>query len=165
MVRDQGADIHVLNTKVKVLEARAKDAENLNRRNNLRVLGLTEGAEGTDPTAFAERLLQQLLPSACFSPFFMVERAHRIPSTRGPQGAPPRTFIFKLLHFRDRDMVMKEARSQDELRFENAKLLIFPDYSLETQGQQKSYDRLRQTPLQAYQIQHSVSGQAAGGRQ
>lgn len=113
-VCDQGADLHTLKTKLKALETRTEDAENRNRRNNLRVLGLPEGAEGTDPTAFSERLLQQLLPSARFSPFFTVERAHRIPSTRGPQGAPPHTFIFKLLHFRDRDTVMKEARSQCE---------------------------------------------------
>lgn len=87
-VRDYGADLHTLKTRIKALEVRAEDAENRNRRNNLRILGLpegAEGAEGADPTTFAEHLLQQLLPSAHFSPFFTVERAHRIPSTRGPQ--------------------------------------------------------------------------------
>lgn len=34
-VRDQGADLHTLKTKVKVLEARVEDVENLNRGNNL----------------------------------------------------------------------------------------------------------------------------------
>lgn len=154
-VRDHGADLHVLKTKVKVLEARAEDAENRNRRNNLRILGLPEGAEGMDPTAFAEHLLQQLLPSARFSPFFTVERAHRIPFTKVPQGVPPRTFIFKLLHFRVHDLVMKEARAQGELRFENAKLLIFPDYSLETQKQRKSFDAVR-ARLRAKHIKYSM---------
>lgn len=69
-VHDHGADLHTLKTKVKVLEARAEDAENRNRRSNLCILDLPEGAEGgegADPTTFAERLLQQLHPSARFS--------------------------------------------------------------------------------------------------
>lgn len=139
-VRDHVADLHTLKTKVKVLEARAEDAENRNRRNNLRIIGLPEGAEGSNATTFTMRLLQQLFPSARFSPFFTVERAHRIPSTRGPQRAPPRTFIFKLLHFRDRDLVMREARALGELHFENVKLLLFPDYLLKMQRQRKSFD-------------------------
>lgn len=88
-VHDHGADIHALKARVKTLESHAEDAENRNRRNNLRILGLPEGAEGMNPTAFIERLLQQLLPAARFSPFFTVERAHRISTTRGPQGTPP----------------------------------------------------------------------------
>lgn len=40
-----------------------------------------------------------------------------MPATRGPQGSPPRTFIFKLLHFKDRDMVLKKARAIQDLKF------------------------------------------------
>lgn len=58
----------------------------------------------TDPTAFMEHLLRTLLPRTPFSDFFVVERAHRIPATQGPLGALPRTFILKLLNFRDRDL-------------------------------------------------------------
>lgn len=141
--REQHEDIQILKSKVKALEFRAEDAENRNRRNNLRVLGLPEGAEGTDPVGFMEKLLPTLLPKAQFSPHFSIERAHRMPASRGPQGAPPRTFIFKLLHYRDRDTVLRSARTQGELHYENTKLLIFPDYSVETQRQRKSFDHVR----------------------
>lgn len=45
---EHSVDLRVLKTKVKHLEARVEDPENQNRRNNLRVLGLPEGAEGND---------------------------------------------------------------------------------------------------------------------
>lgn len=35
------------------------------------------------------------------------------------------------------------ARLQGELKFDNVKLLIFPDYSVETQRQRKSFDHVR----------------------
>lgn len=92
--REHATDLHSLNIRVKHLESRAEDAENRNRRNNLRIIGLPEGAEGKDTTLFTEQLLQSLLPRATFSPQFVVERAHRIPIVRGPQGAPPPTFIY-----------------------------------------------------------------------
>lgn len=141
--RDQGADIHTLKVKVRHLEAKAEDMENRNRRNNLRILGLPEGEEGNNPVSFTEALLAKLLPQAQFSPFFSVERAHRMPPVRGPPGAPPRTFIFKLLHFKDRDAVLRAARAQGELLYDNTKLMIFPDYSVETQRQRKSFDTVR----------------------
>lgn len=59
--RDQNADLHNLKIKVKHLEARAEDAENRNRHNNLRIIGLPEGLEGSDTATFTEILLQALL--------------------------------------------------------------------------------------------------------
>lgn len=42
-IRDHNVDLHYLKIKVKPLVAWAEDAENHNRRNNLRILGLLEG--------------------------------------------------------------------------------------------------------------------------
>lgn len=41
-----------LQTKIWALEYKAEDAENHNRKNNLRIVGLAEGAEGPNPTFF-----------------------------------------------------------------------------------------------------------------
>lgn len=81
-------DIHTLKARVKTLESRAEHAENHNRRNNLRILGLPEGVEGADPTAFAERLLQQLLP---LSTFFSILYCGKGSSHIRHQGAPGST--------------------------------------------------------------------------
>lgn len=93
--------IRTLQMKVKALEYRVEDAENRSRRNNLRIESLAEGAEGVHPTTFVEDLLRSLLPAAQLPPYFVVERAHRVPPQRVPPGSPPRTMILRLLNFRD----------------------------------------------------------------
>lgn len=133
-----GVSLCTLQTEMKSLEACAEDAENRNRRNNLRIVGLPEGMEGKDTTTFTEHLLCTLLPDARFSDFFVVERARRMPTT-----APPWTFILKLLNFRDRDVVLREARKIDMLPHEGSKFMIFPDYSIETQKQRRSFDQVK----------------------
>lgn len=142
-IREHDTTLRTLQLKMKAMESRAEDQENMNRRNNLRLMGLPEGAEGRDPTAYTERLLRTLLPQASFSPYFAVERAHRMPSARGPPGAPPRTFIFRLLNFRDRDLVLREAPKLEELRHENVKIMLFPNYSMETQQQRRTFDHVK----------------------
>lgn len=104
--KDHNADLHTLKIQVCYLEFRAEDVGNRNWWNNLRILGLSEGAEGSNPTTFTENLLTQLLPNAKFLPFFTVERVHRIPTARGPPGVPLCAFIFYLLQFKDRDLVL-----------------------------------------------------------
>lgn len=140
-VESHNTDLRMLHTKIRALEYKAEDAGNRNRRNNLRIVGMTEGVEGNHPTEFVEKFLRTLLPSAQFSPFYAVERAHHIPPKPGPQGSPPRMFILKFLHFRDRDEVLRAARVQGELAYQNSKILIFPDYSVETQKMRRSFDR------------------------
>lgn len=81
--RDHHSDLHTLKSKVKVFEARTEDAENRNRRNNVRVLGLPQGAEGSDLVTFMEQLLPSLLPKVRFSSHYFIERANRMPATRG----------------------------------------------------------------------------------
>lgn len=154
-VRDHSASLHTLQVRVKHLEAKAEDSENRNRRNNLRIIGLPEGSEGSDTSAYTERLLRSLFPQAAFSPHFAVERAHRMPPTRGPPGTPPRTFIFRLLNFRDRDLILREARKMADIRHEATRLMFFPDFSADTQRQRKSFDAVKQA-LRAKAIRYSM---------
>lgn len=79
MVRDHSASLHTLQVRVKHLEARAEDSESRNRRNNLRIIGLPEGSDGSDTSTYTEQLLRSLFPQVAFSPYFAVERAHRMP--------------------------------------------------------------------------------------
>lgn len=114
-IRDHRASLHTRQVRIKALETRAKDSENRSRRNNLRVVGLPEGAEGQHPVAFTEHMLRTLLPGAVFSPHYAVERAHRMPPVHGSPGAPPpRTFI-----------------------------MLFPDFSVETQRQCRTFDHVK----------------------
>lgn len=48
--------------------------------------------------------------------------------------------ILCLLNFRDRDELLRAARVAREISYQNTKLLLFPDYTMETQKQQRSFD-------------------------
>lgn len=84
MVRDHSASLHTLQVQVKHLESRAEDVEDRNRRNNLRIIGLSEGSKGSNPSDYTERLLRSLFSRAAFSSFFAMERAHRMPQLAAP---------------------------------------------------------------------------------
>lgn len=99
-VENHGADLRAIHTKIRALEYISEAAENRNRRNNLHIVGMAEGAEGQRPTEFGRRERSNSSTEAQFLPFYAVERAHRIPSKPGPPGAPPCTFILKFLNFR-----------------------------------------------------------------
>lgn len=75
----QGAHLSELCDQVRALQRRADDAEDRQRRNNVRVVGLPEAAEGNKPTQFVELLFKQLLSLQDIPPTYVVERAHRVP--------------------------------------------------------------------------------------
>lgn len=79
--------ISTLQSKVQALEYKVDGAENRNRRKNLRTVGLPEGVEDKNPTIFVEELLRSLF-AAQYSPYFTVERAHRISPAHGLLGFP-----------------------------------------------------------------------------
>lgn len=115
-LRDHSPSLHTLTTKVSGAGISSQ------RRNNLRIIWLPEGSEDPNLVTYIERLLRQLFPQAAFSPFFAAEQAHRMLSARGPPGAPPHMLIICLLNFRDRDLVLRESRKIEALKFEGTRL-------------------------------------------
>lgn len=91
--------------------ARLEDLENRLRRNNVRAIGISEKAEGKNPVTLIEKWLLSVFGNDAFSPIFSVERAHRVPGSPLPPGAPPRPFLFKLLNCKDRDAILFSART------------------------------------------------------
>ncbi|XP_068127183.1 uncharacterized protein [Hyperolius riggenbachi] len=137
------------------LENRAVDAENRNRRSNLRILGIPEKSEGSDVVTFIETLLKEKLPEATFSSFFAVERAHRLTTKKEIPGNYPRPIILKLLNFRDRDEILKAARKEGDIYFQSSRLMIFPDYTNETQKQRRSFQQVKEK-LRELQLPYSM---------
>lgn len=136
-------NLRALQLQVKALQDKSIDTENRMRRNNLRIVGLPEKTEGNKPAEFVESFLISLLDLPAMSPTFVVERAHRIPPTPPAPGNPPRPLLLRLLNFRDRDKILAAARDKQELRFNNAKIMLFPDYSPEVQQRRRAFTEVR----------------------
>lgn len=147
--------IHTLQRTVQSLVAKSDDAENRLRRNNVRVLGLPEGAEGDHPAEFAEAFFKKLLNLTEVTPTYVVERAHRVPTGRSIPGAPPRPFLVRFLNFRDRDRILREARKHPTLPFEHTVVHLYPDFSADLQRRRKTFTDIRRR-LRERDIKYSM---------
>lgn len=131
--------------------AKQDDMENRLRRCNLHFVGIPEGSEGTDAPSFLENLLTTTFGRAEFSTSFVVERAHRLAAKPPPPGAPPRTFIAKMLNFRDQDAVLRLTRLKGNIPFKNCEIRVFPDFSAEVQKKRVQFtEAKRQLRIRHY---------------
>ena len=142
-VTDNTTQMHDLLDRVRFLEGRAEDAEGRARRSNIRVVGLPEGAEGSNTVQFMEDWLRTFTPLEELSPFFSIERAHRVPSRRPAPGSPSRPLLAKLFHYRDRDAILRAARAKGNLEVEGNHIMIFPDYTLAVQHQRSTFQAVK----------------------
>lgn len=92
-------EIHIINQSITL---KTEDLEGRSQRNNIRILGLIEGAESNKMEHFLEYMLPKVLGNPSFTPQFVIERAHRSPGKRPLVGAPPMSIIARLLNYRDR---------------------------------------------------------------
>lgn len=144
-----------LKRQIQILAQKHDDLENRARRSNLRFIGLPEGSEGTDPATFLEKLLITTYGREAFSTTFVVERAHRMPARRPPEGAPPRTFIAKMLNFKDRDAVLRLARIKGNIPFQTGTVAAFPDFSAEVQKQRSRFMEVKRR-LRVHHIKYAM---------
>lgn len=144
-----------INNRLQTLERRAEDAEGRNRRNNIRVVGLPEGIEGTDMVAYLETWLRTEVAPQGLTQFYTLERAHRVPARSLSAGLPPRPVIARLLHFKDRDVILQQARTLGPFQVENLKVSIYPDYTLEVQRHRSSFLEVKKA-LRKEGIQYSL---------
>lgn len=145
-IRSDSCDLRALQIQVNALQEKEIDTENRLRRNNICILGLLEQAEVSRPAEFAETFLPTLLDLSSRPPTCEVERVHRVPPTPPILGNPPRPFLLKLLNYRERNRVLAVARVKQDLRYNNAKILLFPDYSPEVEQRQVQPALFQQTP-------------------
>ncbi|KAJ1154003.1 hypothetical protein NDU88_006760 [Pleurodeles waltl] len=113
-----------IEARLKTLENKAEDAENRARHNNIRVVGLPEKVEGTDMVCYLEAWLSSVVVPEGLSPYFVLERAHGVPTKSLPPGAPPRMVVAQLLHFKDHDYLLQQVRLHENLMVENSSVLI-----------------------------------------
>lgn len=124
--------IYTLQIKIKALKSKVNTAEN----NYLWIVGLPEEAEGKDSASFVERLLKSLLPQALFSAFFAVERAHCMPSTRGPLGSPPHTFYLQVAG-------IWSSESPENQRKSLMNMLDLSSFQIKTQKLHRTFDHVK----------------------
>lgn len=139
-----------LEKKTQLLSSKVEDLECRSRRNNVRILGIPEKEEGSDPRSYMEKWIADNLDI----PSPVLERAHRITSQK-PDSAP-RTFIVKCLNYKDKESILRAARGKKEVMYKENKIRFLPDLSTEVYKQQRQYDlvrkKLRDMGIQKHRI-------------
>ncbi|KAJ1127066.1 hypothetical protein NDU88_005472 [Pleurodeles waltl] len=117
-----------LTMQVQKHEHRAEDAEGCGRCNNVHIVGLPEGREGLDEVTYLETWLKTLTEDQPLTPFFTLERVHWVPAQPLAPGKLPRPIVAKLLHYRDRDILLQRAREAGPFEVGGGRVTLFPNY-------------------------------------
>ncbi len=97
-----------LRNQLERLTEKMTDMEDRSRRNNVRLVGLPEGAEGSNAAGFLRVNLSKWIPSLKGHDT-EIDRAHHVYD--GGRGSDrPRTLIFHVLRWHDRSEILKGAR-------------------------------------------------------
>lgn len=146
--------VQTMENQVELLNSRIEDLENRNRRCNLRLVNLPEKVEGSNAVRFLEDWLSNVFETSLTSPL-IIERAHRI--GRLPRHATeqkyPRVLIMKFLNFQDRQRVMGAAREMKMVKYQEHRVMFFPDFSAEVRKQRKQFEGVKKR-LQSLNIEY-----------
>ncbi len=124
------------------LEQQVTDLQDYSRRSDLLLLELSEGAEKYDPIGFLKQSLPIWIPSLVGRDI-EIEHAHRVYSTASTDHSKPQVFLFKLLHYNDRNLILDEARRHGPVKAgDGAMLSFFPDFSPATAKKRSSFSRI-----------------------
>lgn len=83
--------------------------ENQSRRNNIRIVNLQEGGEGTDPVQFFTDWIPSVLGREHFPEPLIIEPVHRSPKFNSTRDKRPRPILIRLLKYQDRDKILRTA--------------------------------------------------------
>ncbi len=136
--REDRRTVTDLRNQLEQLTEKMTDMED--RRNNVRLVGLPEGAEGSDATGFLRVNLSKWIPSLKGRDIEF-DWAHRVYDGR-KNSDRPRTLIFRALRWHDRSEILKGARQAYPVKCaqDNVTLLFFPDFSPATTTRRKSFN-------------------------
>ncbi len=139
-----------LRNQLKQLTEKITDMENRSRRNNVRLVGLPEGAEGSNAAGFLRVNFSKWIPSLK-GHHIEIDRAHRVYD--GGRGSDrPCTLIFRELRWHDRSEILKSAQQAYPVKCtqDNVTLLFFPDFSPATTIRRKKMTALGLQPFLVY---------------
>lgn len=113
-LEDQGRSLNVaVDTAAKTiaqLQEKVTYLEDASRRNNVRIIGIEEGAEDRDMLKFIQKLQAEALDIEA-GPDFEIECAHRA----GQRGKRDRHVLVCFLRFGAREAVLRAAREKEQV--------------------------------------------------
>lgn len=130
-------------TKQRALQEKVTDLEGRSRRNNIRIYGNPEDAEGTSAVTFIKNFIETELGSD-LGRGLEIERAHCALVPKPPPGAPPRSMVVRFLQFSVKERTLQAAWKK-ELQVQNKRVYFDHDYATAVQNKRKEYTPIKKT--------------------
>lgn len=105
------------------------DLENRSRRQNLRVVGISEDTEEGNPSRFVAEFFTDALGKENIESPIVIDRAHRTFAPKPRVGERPGALIVRLHYFTDREKILQLSRNKGHLFYRGSPVQIFPDMS------------------------------------
>lgn len=123
------------------LQARLTDLESRSRRNNIRIHGIPEGAEGDNVQEFLETFIKTelSLPDVTLA----IQRCHRSLGAKPPQGANPRSMVIYFLEYKTKELVLHAAWKKNNIQCDGKRVFFEQDYPTEIVMKRKAYSNIR----------------------
>lgn len=128
--------------------------EDRSRRNNIRVVGLPEGAEGSDLAKFIQSFLQKTFEQEFPSPP-EIDRTHRT-GPQPPISGRPRPLLARIHFFRQKERVLQLSKEAGQLKFNGKKIFIYPDFSAETSRRQAAFGPMKAILREKQRVRYGI---------
>lgn len=131
----------------RALQDKVTEMEGHSRRNNIRIYGIPEEAEGTSATAFVVDMIKTQLREAVdpnWGSDLGIERAHRALAPKPSKNAPPRSMVVRFLRFSVKESIL-HAAWKTGLNLNNKRVFFDHDYADAVQKKRKEYAPIKKT--------------------
>lgn len=125
----------------KSIQRKTTDLEGRSRRNNIRLYGVPEGAEGDSMPQFVEDLLKKAL-SLPHDMSLRIQQAHRALTGKPGQNAPPRSIIINFQEYIRKEDILKRAWA-GKVVYEGQHILLDNDYATEVAQKRREYGSIK----------------------
>lgn len=147
------ATVNKLTSSVESLSKRCEDQEARSRWNNIRLVGLPENEEGSRPTEFVARLLQDLLKLGTVP---TLDRAHRTLRPKPKPGETPRPIVARVNLFQDRNMILRRAGDLSPLMYNGKRIHVFPDFTPTVAKQRAAFTNAKRMLAQCANVKYGL---------
>ncbi|KAE8277770.1 hypothetical protein D5F01_LYC24210 [Larimichthys crocea] len=149
--------VQELENQIRSMAEHIDDLENRGRRKNVRVIGLPEDAEGTNPTKFFESWIPDLLGLETKAGRVKIERAHRTLAPKPGPNQRPRPVLIRFHNFTDKQRVLDAARRSGTVKYKES-TIILPGSVSRGAAQEKRIDKLGFSQVQELHGDHNALG-------
>lgn len=140
---------------MKRLHEKCTDLESRSRRQNLRIIGVSEGAEGASATRFMADFFTEVLGPENFTSPVTIDRAHRSLASKPKSGGRPRPILVRLHYFAEKERILGISKGKGRLFYRDTPVHIFPDLPAEVGKLRAAFNPVK-AKLRAAKVEYSL---------